>query len=74
MVIDPAVYYGDREVELAMPLLFGGFPPGFLEAYDEAWQLDTELAQACRTVQALSLAESFELVGAGYLDSCLEYC
>ena len=30
VVIDPAVYYGDREVELAMPLLFGGFPIAFL--------------------------------------------
>ncbi len=41
VVIDPAVYYGDREAELAMPLLFGGFPAAFWAAYDEAWRLAT---------------------------------
>jgi fructosamine-3-kinase len=38
-VVDPAVYYGDREVEIAFTGLFGGFPAGFLEAYQEAYPL-----------------------------------
>jgi protein-ribulosamine 3-kinase len=33
VVFDPAVYYGDREVDLAMTELFGGFPPAFYSAY-----------------------------------------
>jgi fructosamine-3-kinase len=33
MLFDPAVYYGDREVDLAMTELFGGFPPAFYSAY-----------------------------------------
>jgi protein-ribulosamine 3-kinase len=32
-LFDPAVYYGDREVDLAMTELFGGFPPAFYSAY-----------------------------------------
>jgi fructosamine-3-kinase len=37
VLIDPAVTYGDREAELAMCRLFGGFPPDFYTAYDAAW-------------------------------------
>jgi fructosamine-3-kinase len=39
VLIDPAVYYGDREADLAMTALFGGFPPRFYEAYREAFPL-----------------------------------
>lgn len=37
VLIDPAAYYGDREAELAMCHLFGGFPRQFFRAYDAAW-------------------------------------
>lgn len=40
VVFDPAVYYGDRECDLAMTELFGGFAPAFHAAYREAWPLD----------------------------------
>ena len=39
-IFDPAVYYGDREADLAMTELFGGFPQAFYRGYDEAWPLD----------------------------------
>lgn len=39
-LIDPAVYYADREAELAYTELFGGFSPRFYAAYREAWPLD----------------------------------
>jgi fructosamine-3-kinase len=39
VLIDPAVYYAEREVELAFIELFGGFPEGFMEAYQEAYPL-----------------------------------
>ena len=35
VIFDPAVYYGDAEVDLAMTELFGGFPNRFYEAYRE---------------------------------------
>jgi fructosamine-3-kinase len=36
-LFDPAVYRGDREVDLAMAQLFGGFPQTFFEGYDATW-------------------------------------
>ncbi len=38
-LIDPAIYYADREAELAYTELFGGFEPAFYAAYREAWPL-----------------------------------
>ena len=40
VVFDPAVYCGDREADLAMTELFGGFPKDFHSAYRNAWPLD----------------------------------
>ncbi|MCC7488093.1 MAG: fructosamine kinase family protein [Gammaproteobacteria bacterium] len=39
VIFDPAVYYGDRETDLAMSELFGGFPREFYVAYQHAWPL-----------------------------------
>ncbi|MEO5693359.1 MAG: fructosamine kinase family protein [Usitatibacter sp.] len=39
-VFDPAVYVGDREADIAMTALFGGFPKDFYSAYRAAWMLD----------------------------------
>ena len=33
MIFDPASYYGDRETDIAMTELFGGFDPAFYSAY-----------------------------------------
>ena len=41
VVIDPAIYYGEREVEIAFVELFGGFPSGLLPAYRAAFPLDS---------------------------------
>ncbi|MCP9859536.1 MULTISPECIES: fructosamine kinase family protein [unclassified Cyanobium] len=38
-IFDPAVYRGDREVDLAMARLFGGFPEAFFASYEGAWPL-----------------------------------
>jgi fructosamine-3-kinase len=38
-LFDPAAYYGDRECDLAMTELFGGFPPSFYAAYRAEWPL-----------------------------------
>jgi fructosamine-3-kinase len=40
VLIDPAVYYGDREADLAMTALFGGFPARFYSAYEEVFPLE----------------------------------
>lgn len=41
VIFDPACYYGDRECDLAMTELFGGFSADFYTAYTAAWPLDT---------------------------------
>ena len=38
-IYDPAVSYSDREVDLAMAHLFGGFPPEFFSGYESVWPL-----------------------------------
>jgi len=40
VIFDPAFYYGDREADVAMTTLFGGFGNGFYQAYNETWPLD----------------------------------
>jgi fructosamine-3-kinase len=40
VIYDPAVYYGDREADIAMTKLFGGFGPRFYSAYVASWPLD----------------------------------
>lgn len=40
VIFDPASYYGDRETDIAMTELFGGFSETFYQAYNENWPLD----------------------------------
>jgi protein-ribulosamine 3-kinase len=44
VIFDPAVYAGDREADLAMTELFGGFSACFYSAYHDAWPLDAGYA------------------------------
>ncbi len=39
VLIDPAVYYANREIEIAFTQLFGGFPSSFYQSYNEAMPL-----------------------------------
>ncbi len=76
-VFDPAVYYGDREADIAMTRLFGGFGPEFYRAYDEAWPLDRGAARRVDLYNAYHLLNHFNLFGAGYvapLRAALERC
>lgn len=66
-VFDPAVYYGDREADLAMTELFGGFPEAFYAAYREAWPL-AEGYESRKTLYNLyHVLNHLNLFGAGYL-------
>ena len=68
VLIDPAVYMGHREVDLAMSELFGGFGPGFYEAYDDAMPLDPGYGQARRSVyQLYPLLVHVNLFGGSYV-------
>jgi protein-ribulosamine 3-kinase len=67
VVFDPAVYFGDREADLAMTQLFGGFGRSFYTAYEAAWPLDAG-AEDRRTLYNLyHVLNHLNLFGGGYL-------
>jgi fructosamine-3-kinase len=65
-LIDPAVYYGHREADLAFTELFGGFPPAFYAAYREAWPLDPGYADRKELYNLYHLLNHLNLFGEGY--------
>ncbi|HEX9179113.1 MAG TPA: fructosamine kinase family protein [Burkholderiales bacterium] len=66
VVFDPAVYYGDREADLAMTELFGGFGAGFYAAYIEAWPLDSGYAVRKQLYNLYHVLNHANLFGGGY--------
>lgn len=66
-LFDPAVYYGDRETDLAMSELFGGFPERFYAAYREAWPLPRGFEQRKTLYNLYHVLNHFNLFGGGYL-------
>jgi fructosamine-3-kinase len=67
LVFDPAVYYGDREADLAMTELFGGFPREFYAAYQEAFPLPEGYAVRKHLYNLYHLLNHLNLFGGGYL-------
>ena len=66
VIFDPAVYYGDREAELAMTELFGGFGPRFHAAYQEAWPLDPGYRVRKTLYNLYHILNHLNLFGGGY--------
>jgi protein-ribulosamine 3-kinase len=66
VLIDPAVYYGHREADLGMTLLFGGFAPGFYDAYDQEWPLPHGWRERVPLYQLYHLLNHLNLFGGGY--------
>ena len=67
-LIDPSVYRGHREVDLAMAALFGGFPGPFWSAYDAEWPLvRAGVEQRRAAYQLYYLLVHVNLFGAGYV-------
>ena len=67
VVFDPAVYYGDRETDLAMCALFGGFGADFFAAYDEAWPLPPGHALRRELYSLYHVLNHANLFGGGYV-------
>jgi fructosamine-3-kinase len=74
VVIDPAVYYGHREVEIAFTELFGGFPPGFLAAYHETYPLDPGYERRRALYQLYPLLVHLNIFGESYGPSVDAVC
>lgn len=66
VIIDPAVYNGNREVEIAFTELFGGFPPGFLDAYHAAYPLPADYRERRALYQLYPLLVHLNHFGEGY--------
>jgi fructosamine-3-kinase len=67
VVFDPAVYYGDREADLAMTRLFGGFGPRFYAAYEAAWPLPAGARERVALYELYHVLNHLNLFGGGYL-------
>jgi fructosamine-3-kinase len=63
---DPACYYGDREADLAMTELFGGFSADFYAAYRHSWPLDQGFGVRKTLYNLYHLLNHLFLFGNGY--------
>lgn len=66
VVFDPAVYYGDREADIAMTELFGGFSARFYHAYKAAWPLDPGYATRKTLYNLYHVLNHLNLFGGSY--------
>lgn len=66
-LIDPAVYYGFREAELAFTKLFAGFDARFYDAYDEAFPLQSGFNERVGIYNLYPLLVHVNLFGSGYV-------
>ena len=67
VIFDPAVYFGDRECDLAMSELFGGFAPDFYAAYREAWPLGAGYAVRKTLYNLYHILNHASMFGGGYV-------
>jgi fructosamine-3-kinase len=67
VIFDPAVYYGDRETDLAMTELFGGFSSAFYTAYQSHYPLDEGYSTRKTLYNLYHILNHYNMFGGGYL-------
>lgn len=67
VIFDPACYYGDREADLAMTELFGGFGSDFYTAYNDVWALHEGYRIRKSLYNLYHILNHLNLFGSGYL-------
>lgn len=72
LIFDPAPYYGDREADIAMTELFGGFDPQFYIAYNAAYPLEAGYAIRKNLYNLYHILNHCNLVGSTYLKQAEE--
>jgi len=70
VIFDPASYYGDRETDIAMTELFGGFGPDFYSAYNSVYRLPDDYQVRRDLYNLYHLLNHLNLFGSGYLGRC----
>ena len=66
VIFDPAVYFGDREADLAMTELFGGFHDRFYQSYRQSWALDPGYKTRKVLYNLYHILNHYNLFGGGY--------
>lgn len=67
VLIDPAVYYGHREADLAMTKLFGGFTQDFYDSYNQEYPLSENWQYRENIYKLYHVLNHLNLFGTGYL-------
>ncbi len=70
-IIDPAVYYGHREADLAMTRLFGGYPEDFYKAYNDSFPLKEGWEYRENIYKLYHVLNHLNLFGRGYYSQAL---
>ena len=70
MLFDPAVYVGDRETDLAMASLFGGFDRAFYDGYERVWPLPPGHERRRDAYKLYHVLNHLNLFGESYLAHC----
>jgi fructosamine-3-kinase len=68
ILIDPAIYYGNREMDIAMSKLFGGFNSDFYFAYNESYPLENGWEERIQICNLYPLLVHVNLFGGAYIN------
>ncbi len=71
-LVDPAVYYGHREADIAMTQLFGGFQQEFYGAYNQAWPMEKDWQKRMDIFNLYPLLVHVNLFGGSYARQILQ--
>ncbi|MCW3807531.1 fructosamine kinase family protein [Plebeiibacterium marinum] len=72
VLIDPAVYYGHREADLAMTKLFGGFSADFYRSYNEIFPLKDGFEYRENVYKLYHVLNHLNLFGVGYYGPAID--
>ena len=72
VIFDPAVYYGDRESDIAMTMLFGGFGRAFYRAYEQSWPMAQGHERRLKLYQLYHVLNHLNLFGSGYMGQAMK--
>lgn len=70
VVFDPACYFGDREAEFGIMVMFGGFGAECLAGYDSVWPRDAGFSSRLPIYELYHHLNHFNLFGSGYAAGC----
>lgn len=67
-IYDPAVYYGHREMDIAMSRLFGGFDRQFYDGYNDIYPLEDGVEERIKLCNLYPILVHANLFGGGYIE------